>query len=434
MEPSGLTSGASVSSTSVSANQAASLSWNSFPGAISYNLYVTYTPTSGAATIYSLGNTTGLSYRLAGLAGFETVPSVPSVIGDDIDVGGGTLSGSYSFQVVAIGQNGTTSQASNIVNATVSGANNAVTLTWPASTGATSYDIYATEGATTLFQQAPANASYDGNVYYTLTSFSGTAAAAPSGLSTAIQLAVTPQNVPTGLYINGVQESILGITTLTASGDPTGTNIFNINGNGNLGGVVLQGGSGATNYFNVTGGTDTLVGGGGGATNNFTLTNANALVTGGNGQNTYNVTGGNVVLNGAAGPDAFTLNGAGTYTVIGDAATASTNSLILNCDNNGDTVNLAKNGSAAAPITMSGGTFSGIATNIGSVSVFGGTGSDDLNASGMIMRVALDGDPPLPGTETHRIRPSFVSGNRHPCRRRGKQHFILPFGPGRKRL
>ena len=53
---------------------------------------------------------------------------------------------------------------------------------------------------------------------------------------------------------------------------------------------------------------------------------------------------------------------------------------------------------------MSGGVFSGTAANITNVSVFGGTGNDTLNASGVIMPVTLDGTPGIinaGGVETH---------------------------------
>ena len=43
----------------------------------------------------------------------------------------------------------------------------------------------------------------------------------------------------------------------------------------------------------------------------------------------------------------------------------------------------------------SAGTLTGTATNITSVSVFGGTGNDLLDASGMTMPVTLDGGPPV---------------------------------------
>ena len=124
---------------------------------------------------------------------------------------------------------------------------------------------------------------------------------------------------------------------------------------------------------------------------------------GGSGTNilsaTISAAGGIATLNGGSGNDnTFSIYGPGNYTIFGNAS-AIVNSLTVQCDNFGDTVDLAQNGSASSLILMSGGssagTLTGTATSISSVSVFGGTGSDKLDASGMIMPVTLDGAPPV---------------------------------------
>ncbi len=73
-----------------------------------------------------------------------------------------------------------------------------------------------------------------------------------------------------------------------------------------------------------------------------------------------------------------------------------TNNLVITCDNSGDAFTLSQSGSATSPIRISGidasGELGAIASNITSVSVVGGSGADNLNASNMVMPVTLNGE------------------------------------------
>jgi len=123
---------------------------------------------------------------------------------------------------------------------------------------------------------------------------------------------------------------------------------------------------------------------------------SNTLVVDGAAENFSNFK--KVVVVGDSGSNTFTLAGSipGVSLVLeGGTGPAATNALTVQGDNNGDTIKLSQKGgtiTVTGTITMTGvKTLTATATNMTSVSVLGGSGNDDLDASGMIMGVTLNG-------------------------------------------
>ncbi len=216
-------------------------------------------------------------------------------------------------------------------------------------------------------------------IYAPLSTGAGTSELEINGVGSAVTVQVGTGN-QSGLLLVDKQPvgSQAAYSSLKVVGTPSSsTPILNSMGPiGSIPNVTLQGGNGpdVTNNMFAAGATITLIGGDDGATNNITATGGTSELTGGQGTNT------------------FKLVGPGDYDVQG--AASQTNALVLQGDNFGDTINLIQNGGGTIVVT---GTLAATATNITSVSVTGGSGNDDINASGMSMAVTLNGGG---GTDT----------------------------------
>ncbi|HEX4609043.1 MAG TPA: invasin domain 3-containing protein, partial [Urbifossiella sp.] len=134
---------------------------------------------------------------------------------------------------------------------------------------------------------------------------------------------------------------------------------------------------------------------GGSGTNTFTTDGSipTVVLEGGSGSNTFNVSGGAVSIVGGSGPNSYNLTGPGTYTVTG---AGRVNQLNLQSTASGDTIHLKQVGETVIATGMvTGAPVYWTATNLTGVAVAGSTaGNNTLDASGMVMGVALTGVGP----------------------------------------
>ncbi len=174
-------------------------------------------------------------------------------------------------------------------------------------------------------------------------------------------------------------------------------------------GEILSGGVGDDTVVTGTGAADTLDGGSGTNTLIVQGTAGNDTLEAGPGQ--VEIDGATstwtnftyLTMQGGAGDDTLIVSVAplpsysatSTLPLISIDGGPGTNSLVLQGDNNGDTLDLSQSGS----IVFVNGAVSATATNVANVSAVGGTGNDLLDASGMTMGVTLDGGG---GTDTLR--------------------------------
>jgi Ca2+-binding RTX toxin-like protein len=203
----------------------------------------------------------------------------------------------------------------------------------------------------------------------------------------------------------------------------SGSNTFQTDGQ--IGDVILEGGSGTNvmtayngsntliggsgaNTMTVSGGTSTLIGGagqntydlngtgtynviGGAGANVINASGGTDTIAGGVGQNTYNFTSaGTYTVIGGTGQNTFNLDSAGTYNLIGGTGA---NALVIQCQNSGDAIYLSQSGSTSTVSgTIGGSTINATASNMNSVVVYGSqAGYNTLWAGGMTMGVTLIG-------------------------------------------